>query len=123
MGRSRPAASPREVVAFLDSRPGARLSRWTRDVLLTADPGLAERIAAGWGAVTFHHPSAGYVCGVFAWRAGVHVSWEHGVELFDPEGLLRGEGSQVRNLPIAAADEPTAQAIEAFLAQAIERGR
>lgn len=123
MARARRAASPAEVLAFLDARPRAGIARWAREVLLAAEPDLAERVAAGWGAVTFHHPGAGYVCGVFAWRDGVHISWEHGVELFDPECLLTGTGRQVRNQPIPAADEPTAQAIEAFLAQALARGR
>jgi hypothetical protein len=111
--------TPEEALAFLGSRPHPEATRWARGVLLAADPGLRERVARGWGALTLHHPVAGYVAGLFTSPDRPRIVWEHGAEMFDPEGLLEGEGRQVRALAIGARDAEAAQAIEAFLAQAI----
>jgi hypothetical protein len=112
-------ASAEEALAFLDERPHAGATRWARGVLLRAEPALRERIARGWGALTLHHPQAGYVAGLFTYRDRPRVVWEHGVELYDPEGLLGGDGRQVRWLPVDRPDPALAQAIEAFLAQSV----
>lgn len=121
MARTTPPtwATDDEARAFLRTRPHSGEALWARGVLIAAEPDLRERIARGWGALTLHHPRAGYVAGVFAYPARAFVVWEHGVELFDPEGLLEGDGVQVRTLTIASCDDPTAQAIEAFLGQAL----
>lgn len=112
-------ATAEEALAFLGTRPHAAAARWARGVLTAAEPDLRERVARGWGALTLHHPRAGYVAGIFTYPARAFVVWEHGVELFDPEGLLEGDGAQVRTLTIGACDDATAQAIEAFLGQAL----
>lgn len=112
-------ATLEEARAFLAGRPHAQDALWAREVLVAADPSLRERVARGWGAVTLHHPRAGYVAGVFAYPARAFVVWERGVELFDPEGLLGGDGRQVRTQEVGARDAATAEAIEAFLAQAL----
>lgn len=111
-------ATAEEAVAFLGGRPHAARALWAREVLTGAEPALRERVARGWGALTLHHPRAGYVAGIFTYPARAFVVWEHGVALFDPEGLLEGDGAQVRTLTIASCDESTAQVLEAFLAQA-----
>ncbi len=112
-------ATPEEAQAFLAGRPHAEDALWAREVLVAADPSLRERVARGWGAVTLHHPRAGYVAGVFAYPARAFIVWEHGVELFDPEGLLSGDGRRVRTQEVAGRGACTADAIEAFLAQTL----
>lgn len=112
-------ATADEAVSFLSGRPHAARALWARGVLTGAEPALRERVARGWGALTLHHPVAGYVAGVFTYPARAFVVWEHGVELYDPEGLLEGDGTQVRTLTIASCDASTAQALEAFLSQAL----
>lgn len=112
-------ATPAEARAFLEARPHAAATLWGRDVLIGAEPGLRERVARGWGALTLHHTAAGYVAGLFTYPDRPRIVWEHGVELFDPEGILEGAGRQVRTQDIAAMDDVTAQAIEAFLAQSV----
>lgn len=111
-------ASAEEALAFLDSRPHAAAARWAQRVLLAAEPALRERVARGWGALTLHHPDAGHVAGLFTYPDRPRIVWEHGVELYDPEGLLDGRARQVRTQEVTT-DASTAQAIEAFLAQAI----
>ncbi len=43
----------------------ADLALWARALVLEAEPALTERMQRGWGGVGFHHPDAGYVCGLF----------------------------------------------------------
>ena len=112
-------ATAAEARAFLEGRPHGAATLWARGVLIGAEAGLRERIARGWGALTLHHPAAGYVAGLFTYPDRPRIVWEHGVELFDPEGILEGAGRQVRTQDIAAMDDVTAQAIEAFLAQSV----
>ncbi|NKX52587.1 DUF1801 domain-containing protein, partial [Arthrobacter deserti] len=77
----------------------AGLALWVRSVLLDAEPDFEQRIYRGWEAVGFHHPDAGYLCGIFPRPEGLQLLFEHGAALPDPEGMLRGDGRQVRMLP------------------------
>ena len=95
----------------------AELALWVRDVVLRADPELSERVYRGWQGIGYHHPEAGYVCAIFPAAAGLRLGFEHGASLPDPDGRLRGEGSQVRYLPIAAPDD----ALAGFVHEAIVR--
>lgn len=112
-------ATADEALAFLQDRPHGGAARWAHEVLLAAEPDLRQRIAGGWGALTLHHPRAGYVAGLFTYPRGARLAWEHGVELHDPEGLLRGDGRRVRWMHLDAPGADLAAAIEAFLAQAL----
>lgn len=112
-------ATAEEALAFLEGRPHGGAARWAREVLLVAEPDLRERVARGWGALTLHHPRAGYVAGLFTYPDRARLVWERGVELHDPEGLLHGDGRQVRWLALDAPGPGLAAAIEAFLAQAL----
>lgn len=116
---SRREVSPEDARDWLAGRPHGDVALWLRSVVLDAEPALGERIARGWGALTLHHPVAGYVCGVFTRPDGVTLVFEHGVELHDPEGLLQGAGRQVRHIEVAAPDEALAEVVAAFTAQAV----
>lgn len=108
-----------EAAEWLRSRPHPGISLWLRSVVREAEPALTERIAPGWGALTLHHPVAGYVCGVFTRPDGVTLVLEHGVELYDPEGRLEGDGRQVRHISVTSPDEATAEVVAAFVRQAV----
>jgi hypothetical protein len=66
----------------------AGLALWLRSVLLAAESDLEQRVHRGWQGVGFHHPDAGYVCGIFPRREGLQLLFEHGASLPDPEGVL-----------------------------------
>lgn len=82
-------------------------------------PDLEPKVRLGWGSVNFRHPRAGFVCAVFPMADHVSLVFEHGRQLGDPEGLLRGEGKQVRFLPFRPGDTVPEQALGLLLAEAI----
>ena len=59
-------------------------------------PDAAEKVYPGWHGIGFHHPDAGYVCGIFPVEDHVRVGFEHGSRLPDPHGLFASGGTQVR---------------------------
>ncbi len=100
----------------------AELALWARDVLLAAEPDLEQRVYRGWQGVGFHDADAGYVCALFPRTEGLMLSFEHGASLPDPEGLLTGDGDQVRALRVTGTDDNTKRQIEELLEQAIAFG-
>ena len=86
----------------------AALVERLRSVVLDAHPDLRERVNTGWHGIGYHHPRGGYVVGLFPRAGGVNVGFEHGVDLPDPHGRLRGEGRRTRDVRVevgAGADE------------------
>ncbi len=100
----------------------AELAQWVRSILLDAEPDLEQRVYRGWQAVGFHDAEAGYVCALFPSPERLLLTFEHGAALPDPEGVLIGNGKQVRSMLVAASDERTAGVIRQLLEQAIVHG-
>ena len=97
-----------------------RLARWTRGVLLDAQPDLSERLLRGWRALSYHHPTAGYVVGLFP-TTSVVLAFEHGAQLSAVSPLLRGEGlRQVRYLDVVDERRPGRDAVVDLLDAAVE---
>jgi hypothetical protein len=91
---------PEDVQAFLvGSHPDlADLVLWVRELVLTSEPDLTERVYRGWDGIGFRHPAAGYVCAIYPREQDqeVRLLFEHGARLDDPERLLDGVGTQTR---------------------------
>lgn len=117
-------STPHEVADyFRHVHPAhADLALWVRDILLAAEPDLEQRVYRGWQGVGFHDEEAGYVCALFPRPEGLFLSFEHGASLPDPEGLLTGDGAQVRALRITGPDGATKENILHLLDQAIVFG-
>lgn len=94
------ASAPAGLEELLDEHCAdvAALTRRLREVILTARPELSERVYRGWHGLGFHHPAHGYVVAVFPTADAVSVGFEHGADLPDPHGLLRGTGKRLRYL-------------------------
>jgi hypothetical protein len=92
--------------ADIDSSLAVLLSGYDSDVVRSAKavmravesghPELSRKVNRGWCAVTYRHQRAGYVCGVFLHPDRASLVFEHGRLLTDPEGVLEGNGKQVR---------------------------
>jgi hypothetical protein len=95
-------AGEEDVLEFLCALAPERLqlSARVRRVLLDAEPDLRERLYPGWQGVGFHHPEAGYVCAIYPAGERPLLLFEHGAALEDPDGVLVGDGSQTRSLPL-----------------------
>ena len=104
-----------ETTAYLRTEHpvASELALAVRDVVLTAEPDLTERVWAGWDGIGFHHPDGGYVCAIFPRRDGsVRLLFEHGHHLADPAGLLEGGGSQTRHVTLRALDVDVTPLVE-----------
>jgi hypothetical protein len=110
-----------EALDYLRSEHGHayELAAWLREVVLAADPDLVERVYRGWRGVGFRHPEAGYVCGIFPREHGVELLFEHGASLPDPDGLLRGDGTQTRVIRVAEPDPALRAQIGVYVQQAV----
>jgi hypothetical protein len=125
-GSRRPSTDD-EIAEFLAAYPPriARHSQELRRILRKTVPGASERIRPGWRLI-------GYDLSVtkggtfFAWvwpeLEHVHVGWEVGTLLSDPEGLLRGAHlklKKVRYLTYEPGDRIDARPIVDFTTQAV----
>jgi hypothetical protein len=112
---------PAATRAFLAERhPQAlELALWVREVVLAAEPELVERVYHGWDGVGFRHPDAGYVCAIYPRDAEVHLLFEHGARLDDPDGLLEGEGAQTRHVAVRAVDHRLAETLRHLVRDAV----
>ena len=82
-------------------------------------PELARKVQPGWQAVGYRHKRAGYVCGVFIRSDRVMLLFEHGRLLSDPQGVLQGDGKQVRFIPYVPGDPVERTIMALYIAEAI----
>jgi hypothetical protein len=86
---------------LLDSfPPGIRdTGRVLRALILETVPGSAEAVRSGWRWIAYSLPEKGRVRN-FAWigpeRKHIHLGFEHGTLLADPEGILQGAQERLR---------------------------
>lgn len=80
-------------------------------------PSLEARVRLGWGSVNYHHAGAGFVCAVFPMQDHISLVFEHGRELSSP--LLKGEGKQVRFVPVPPGTLPDRDGLAILIAEAI----
>lgn len=80
---------------------------------------MTERAYPGWHAVGFRHQRAGYVCGLFPFDDYVRFVFEHGRALSDPEGVLGGDGKQIRFIDIYDIGAIPVEPLQVLLFQAV----
>lgn len=97
-------------------------TQWLRGVVKTALPDAVESIYAGWHGFGYRHATAGYMCAVFPRGDDVRLSFEHGIRLADPRGLLEGQGRQVRHVVARQPDDPPASFLVELIDAAVELG-
>ncbi|HEY0442892.1 MAG TPA: DUF1801 domain-containing protein [Candidatus Limnocylindrales bacterium] len=89
--------------AFLDGYPTEirRVADRLRAVVRRAVPTAVERVRPGWRLIGFDVPTgrrSAYFAYVAPERAHVHLGFEHGVWLADPERLLEGAHLRLRKV-------------------------
>jgi hypothetical protein len=75
------------------------------ELIKTVGPGIREAVRPEMRCARYSHARCGYFCGLYPQVSSVQLLFEFGVLLPDPEGLLEGDGSQVRFVTVWA-DEP-----------------
>jgi len=95
------------------------LAERLRKIILAIVPDATETANLGWHSLSYRHPQSGYFCGIFPRHDNVQLVFEFGVLLPDPEGLLEGEGSQVRYMKIKNPRDVRVRALKKLLQAAI----
>lgn len=67
-----------------------------RAIVRAVAPEATESAQASWHSLNYHHPNSGYFCGIFPKTESVMLVFEFGILLADPDGVLEGDGKQVR---------------------------
>jgi hypothetical protein len=111
----------RRLADLLAPSPKAIAALARRIVALVAGmhPEMEAAVRFGWQSVSFRHPGAGYVCGVFPRPDRVLLLFEHGRQLTDPHGLLEGDTRQVRFIALKPGVRIPNSGIADLLAEAI----
>lgn len=101
------------------------LTEMLRTLVRVTAPDASESVNAVWHSISFRHPYTGYFCGIFPQDKQVRLLFEFGVLLPDPDGLLTGNGRQVRYVEIAASDDVHVDALKRLILAALDlpRGR
>jgi hypothetical protein len=92
-----------------------RLRRLVKSVV----PEASERVYPGWHGLGYHHPEAGYFCGIFPLAKSVRLLFEKGGRLSDPHGLFTGGGAQTRYAEIEPGVPIDERGLEGLLIAAI----
>ena len=70
-----------------------------RSLILATVPGTVEAVRSGWRWIAYSLPARGRVRN-FAWigpeRKHIHLGFEHGTLLADPEHILQGANEKLR---------------------------
>lgn len=109
---------PEEILAGHTREVRALAERLRRLVLETV-PDAVEAAYPVWHGIGYRHPESGYFCGIFPQKNSVKLGFEYGVLLPDPDGLLKGDGKQVRYLVFKEAKEIRVSAIKKLIRAAI----
>ena len=96
-----------------------RAARWVRDLMIGGPFDFEERPRSGWQSVSFHHPEAGYVAGLFPRDKDALLVIEHGAALDGFDDVFDGGGKQVRNITVRDVPDPRAERIIDVLLAAI----
>jgi hypothetical protein len=123
MPQRRPAAGASAAAILAGVPPRSRtLAQRLRRLVRETAPTAAERGYPGWRGIGYRDPQSGYVCGIFPQADHVRLVFERGVELPDPDGLLEGEGTQVRHVTIRRAADIRTRALRRLIGAALAQG-
>lgn len=113
------------VEFMLDTFPTAirDTGRALRSLILATVPGTVETVRPGWRWIAYSLPDRARVRN-FAWigpeRKHIHLGFEHGTLLADPEHLLQGAQEKLRKFRYLTF-EPAIDVDEAILVDYLER--
>ena len=116
-------AQPAEFL--LDAFPPAirETGRTLRALILATIPGSVETVRTGWRWIAYSLPEKGKVRN-FAWigpeRKHIHLGFEHGTLLADPDGILQGAQERLKKFRYFTF-EPAIDLDEAVLVDYLRR--
>ena len=90
-----------------------------RRLLKDEVPEAIEVAYPSWHGIGYHHPQCGYFCAIFPMQEYVKLGFEFGVLLPDTEGILTGDGKQVRYVIIQQQEDIRAKEIRQLIQAAL----
>lgn len=92
------------------------LAEELRGLVRQAAPKATERGYTGWGNLAYDHN--GRFCYIAPLKNSVNMGFHRGVQLADPEGLLRGSGKGMRHVKVRKHEDIRADAFGGLIRQA-----
>ncbi len=96
------------------------LTERLRTIIREAAPKASESAHVGWHSLSYHHPHSGYFCGLFPRAESVMLVFEFGILLVDSDGVLEGNGKQVRYLTFRHTKDIRVRALKKLLRAALD---
>ncbi|MBI1805737.1 MAG: DUF1801 domain-containing protein [Ignavibacteria bacterium] len=117
------AKSPQTVEEFLKPYPLRiqRLSQCLCALIKNTVPDLVEIVYGGWRLIGYRvieRKKSHYFCYVAPFEDHVQLGFEYGTLLSDPNHLLTGKGTQVRQVVIRRAHDISTEKLSMLIAEA-----
>ena len=93
-----------------------------RSILFSKLPGIIEQvdISAKMIAYCYGQKYAELICVLIPSKKGLKLGFNRGVDLPDPEGLLKGTGKISRYIEIKSEDQITSMAVKTMIGEALQ---
>jgi hypothetical protein len=94
-----------------------------RSLVKEAIPNVREAVYTGWKLIGYRVKkgrSDAYFCFIAPFPNRIMLGFEYGIQLFDPELRLEGDGTQVRYLTVREKEDIDPESFRAFIAEAAQ---
>lgn len=99
------------------------LANELRTLVKETVPNVKEAVYTGWKLIGYRAKkgrSDAYFCFIAPFENRVMLGFEYGVQLFDPNLWLEGDGTQVRYLTVREQEDIEPEVFHAFIAEAAQ---
>ena len=97
-----------------------RILRWLRQLILTSDPDIREKISWNVPVYTYHGTHLCYLNVVRSEQQAVDLAFMSGHELPDEAGLLESRGRKtIKSLIIRSVDDPDEDVVRTYIQEAL----
>lgn len=114
--------SPEEFLSTFSPEMQA-LANELRALVKETVPDLKEAVYTGWKLIGYRVKkgrSDAYFCFIAPFPNRIMLGFEYGIQLFDPNLQLEGDGTQVRYLTVREQDDIEPESFRAFIAGAAQ---
>ena len=114
--------SPEEFLATFPPEVQA-LANEMRALVKETIPNVKEAVYTGWKLIGYRARRGrgdAYFCFIAPFPNRIMLGFEYGIQLFDPNLRLEGEGSQVRYITIREREDIEPEMFRAFIAEAAQ---
>lgn len=99
------------------------LANELRTLVKETVPKITEAVYPGWKLIGYRVKQgrrSAYFCFIVPFENRIMLGFEYGIQLFDPDLRLEGEGSQVRYLTVREKQDIEPEVFRAFIAEAAQ---